>query len=53
MTAKPIDYTTLVRRDLPPAGTKWGGFPKYNFVGGHNDPESTPVADLVKAASAA
>ena len=52
MTAKPIDYTTLVRRDLPPAGTKWGGFPKYNFVGGHNDPESTPVADLVKAASA-
>ena len=52
MTAQPIDYTSIVRKDLPAASAKWNGFPKYNFVGGHNDPESTPVADLVKAAGA-
>lgn len=52
MPAQPIDYSSLVRRDLPPAAARWSGFPKYNFVGGHNDPESTPVAELVKAAEA-
>src|SRR5690606_8893234 len=29
-----------------------GGFPKYNFVGGHNDAGSVPVADLAAAAAA-
>ena len=50
MTAKPFDYTDLFRPDLPPAAVKWTGFPKYNFVGGHNDAGSVPVEDLAAAA---
>jgi 2-aminoadipate transaminase len=45
-----FDYSALLRPDLPPAAAKWGGFPKYNFVGGHNDADSVPVVDLVAAA---
>jgi 2-aminoadipate transaminase len=45
-----FDFATLLRKDLPPASAKWTGFPKYNFVGGHNDSGSVPVADLVAAA---
>ena len=52
MTAKPFDYAPLLRADLPPAAPKWAGFPKYNFVGGHNDGDSVPVAGLVAAAEA-
>jgi 2-aminoadipate transaminase len=52
MTAKPLDYSKLVRIDLPPAGVKYAGFPKYNFVGGHIDGASVPVADLLAAATA-
>ena len=52
MSAKPLDYTSLLRSDLPPAAVKWAGFPKYNFVGGHNDGETVPVAGLVDAAQA-
>ena len=52
MPAKPLDYTSLLRTDLPPAAVKWAGFPKYNFVGGHNAGETVPVAGLVDAAQA-
>lgn len=51
MTAAPLDYTGLVRPDLPPATAKYAGFPKYNFVGGHNDADSVPVAGLQAAAN--
>jgi 2-aminoadipate transaminase len=37
--------------NLPVPAVKWGGFPKYNFVGGHNDPEHVPVDALVAAAN--
>lgn len=50
MTPMP-DYAHLFRSDLPPAAAKWNGFPKYNFVGGHNDADSVPVDDLVAAAT--
>ena len=50
MTAS-FDFSTLLRSDLPPAAVKWNGFPKYNFVGGHNDADSVPVADLIAAAT--
>jgi len=43
MAAKPFDYADLLRPDLPPAAVRWTGFPKYNFVGGHNDAGSVPV----------
>ena len=52
MPAKPFDYAPLLRPELPPAAAKWAGFPKYNFVGGHNDAESVPVEGLVQAATA-
>ena len=46
-----LDYSGLFRADLPPAAGRWNGFPKYNFVGGHNDAASVPVADLIAAAT--
>ena len=52
MSSEVFDYTALLRPDLPPAAAKWTGFPKYNFVGGHNDADSVPVEGLVAAANA-
>jgi 2-aminoadipate transaminase len=46
-----FDFSALLRPDLPPAAAKWAGFPKYNFVGGHNDADSVPVGDLIEAAA--
>jgi 2-aminoadipate transaminase len=46
-----FDYSALLRPGLPPAAAKWTGFPKYNFVGGHNDADSVPVEDLIAAAA--
>ena len=51
MAARPLDYVPLLRPDLPPAVVKWSGFPKYNFVGGHNDAGSVPVEGLIAAAT--
>ncbi|HUF20912.1 MAG TPA: PLP-dependent aminotransferase family protein [Burkholderiales bacterium] len=45
------DYANLFRPDLPPAAVKWTDFPRYNFVGGHNDADSVPVDELVSAAA--
>ena len=46
-----FDYADLLRPDLPPAAIRWTGFPKYNFVGGHNDADSVPVEGLIAAAA--
>jgi 2-aminoadipate transaminase len=46
-----FDYAGLLRPDLPPAATRWASFPKYNFVGGHNDADSVPVEGLIAAAT--
>lgn len=51
MAAELFDYAELLRPDLPPAAAKWTGFPKYNFVGGHNDADSVPVEGLIAAAT--
>ena len=51
MAAELFDYAELLRPDLPPAAARWTGFPKYNFVGGHNDADSVPVEGLIAAAS--
>jgi len=37
--------------DLPAPASKWNGFPKYNFIGGHNDAGHVPVDALIAAAS--
>jgi len=44
-----FDYKTLARTDLPVAQAPWGGFPRYNFIGGHNDADHAPVAALSEA----
>lgn len=46
-----FDFSEQLRADLPAAAMHWQGFPKHNFVGGHNAPESIATADLVAAAS--
>lgn len=45
-----FDFEKLFAKGLPAATPKWTGFPKYNFIGGHNDPESIPIDGLVAAA---
>jgi 2-aminoadipate transaminase len=47
-----FDYTPLLVEGLPPAAAKWTGFPKFNFIGGNNDPDQVPVARLLEASTA-
>lgn len=49
----PFDFAPLLNSTLPPAAGKFGGFPQYNFVGGHNDGASIPVQTLADAVSRA
>src|SRR5207237_7738229 len=39
-------------KDLPPPPPRWNGFPKFNFIGGHNDPTKIPTDGLAEAATA-
>jgi 2-aminoadipate transaminase len=48
---KSFDFTPLLAAGLPPPAVKWTGFAKYNFIGGHNDPDHVPVDQIVKAAN--
>jgi 2-aminoadipate transaminase len=50
--ARPFDFAPLLAAGLPPPAAKWTGFPRYNFIGGHNDAGQVPVEDLVAAANA-
>jgi 2-aminoadipate transaminase len=52
MTSASFDFAPLLAPGLPAASAKWTGFPKYNFVGGHNDAEHLPVDELTAAATA-
>src|SRR5262249_12700838 len=52
MSATGFAYSHLFSTELPPAAPRWAGFPKYNFIGGHNDPEHVPAAELAEAAAA-
>jgi 2-aminoadipate transaminase len=52
MAATGFAYTNLLAKDLPAAAPRWTGFPKYNFIGGHNDPEHVPASALAAAAEA-
>jgi 2-aminoadipate transaminase len=52
MTTPPFDFGPLLVSGLPPAASKWSGFPKYNFVGGHNDADVLPLDDLVAVTTA-
>ena len=48
-----FDYASFFRPDLPAPAGKWTGFPRYNFIGGHNDAGHVPVEKLAEAAKAA
>jgi len=52
MTEGGFAYSQLFAKDLPPPAPRWTGFPKYNFIGGHNDPARIPAAALADAATA-
>ncbi len=51
MSNTSFDFSSVTRADLPAPAAKWGGFPQFNFVGGHNAPETIPVDDLIAAAT--
>ena len=51
MTDGGFAYSHLFAKDLPPPAPLWTGFPKYNFIGGHNDPARIPAAALAEAAA--
>lgn len=46
-----FDITQSMRQDLPPAASRWNGFPAHNFIGGHNNADHTPVDALIDAVS--
>ena len=52
MSSAPLDFAPLLAAGLPPPAVKFTGFPKYNFVGGHNDAELVPLDRLIAAATA-
>jgi 2-aminoadipate transaminase len=47
-----FDFTPFLAPDLPPPAAKYNGFPRFNFIGGHNDPAQIPVDALMAAANA-
>jgi 2-aminoadipate transaminase len=51
MTA-PFDFAPLLAPGTPAPAVQWKGFPKYNFIGGHNDAKHVPVDALIAAATA-
>src|SRR5262249_14274371 len=51
MSAVAFDFAPLFAPGLPPPVEKWAGFPRYNFVGGHNDADQIPVERLIAAAT--
>lgn len=51
MTHPGLDYANLFANDLPAAAGRWEGFAPYNFIGGHNNPDTIPVEALVESAA--
>jgi len=52
MAGTGFDLAPLLAPNLPPPAARWTGFPRYNFVGGHNDPEHLPLQALIAATNA-
>jgi len=50
MASTAFDFAPVLAPGLPAAAPKWTGFPKYNFIGGHNDADQVPVDELMAAA---
>ena len=52
MSSAGFDYSTVLASNVPAPAARWTGFPRYNFVGGHNDPDRIPLDGLAEAAAA-
>jgi len=53
MAAPSLDYARLFAKGLPAGTQPWGGFPPYNFIGGHNNPDEIPIDDLIESSARA
>ena len=51
MAGERIDYSTLFNKNLPTPSGKWQGHPKYNFIGGHSDPDLVPMNEFIESAA--
>jgi 2-aminoadipate transaminase len=51
MVDEGLDYSTLFNKDLPSPAGRFQGHPKYNFVGGHHDPELQPMDGFIESAA--
>ncbi|MFA6267370.1 MAG: PLP-dependent aminotransferase family protein [Pseudolabrys sp.] len=45
----PFDFAPLFPATVPRPAARWSGAPKYNFVGGNNDPSEVPLDGLMAA----
>ena len=50
MPGQDLDYSALFNRELPPPTPRWGGHPRYNFIGGHSDPDMVPTEGFIESA---
>lgn len=48
---KDFDITPLLTAKAPKPAMPFKGFPKYQFIGGHNDPTRIPVQGFIDAAA--
>lgn len=53
MAAPSLDYNRLFSKAVPSGTPEWHGFPQYNFIGGHNNPDEIPIDDLIAASARA
>lgn len=53
MDRQDFDFEAAFAPGLPAAAPRFTGFPRFNFIGGHNDPAQIPVEGLIEAAAAA
>ena len=50
MAGSGLDYSALFNRNLPPPAAPWAGHPRYNFIGGHSDPDLVPADGFIESA---
>jgi 2-aminoadipate transaminase len=46
-------YENLFAKSVPAPAVRFAGYPKYNFIGGHNDPTLIPIEGLIEATASA
>ncbi|MGQ4806688.1 2-aminoadipate transaminase [Candidatus Entotheonellaceae bacterium PAL068K] len=51
MATTGLDYAKLFATDVPPSTSRWEGFPTYNFIGGHGNPDELPIEQLIESSA--